>query len=334
MNKIPIADLHCDLLCYLENDARRTPFDAAVRCSIPQMQLGGVFLQVLPIFTVTETGSTAKGWGQAEAFSSLLKHLPDLVTSVRTTSDIKRVQQEGKIGLMLAIENASSLFEETEDFKIGLEALETIHNTYGRIVYISLTWNTENRFGGGNYTKVGLKEDGKKLLDFLHGRKIALDCSHMSDLLMQEALAYIDVRKLNIPLIASHSNLRSVTDVPRNLPDNLAKEILKRGGVIGLNLYRPFVGPSGVDFTAKQLEHALRLGGEKQICFGADFFCHEDLPPQFSKPPLEMFYEEVGDSSCYSYVLELWREKLKLSEQTLTDIASLNLLRFLTTLLN
>lgn len=306
---IQIADLHCDLLCYLQGDVRRSPYDAAVRCSIPQMLQGGVRLQVLPVFTLTEAGSTRKGWGQVEAFSNLLTVSP--------------------IDILLSIENASGFFEEDEPLDTGFKRLETLIERFGRVVYMSPTWNSENRFGGGAHTNIGLKEDGKALLHFLHGRGIAYDCSHNCDRLMQEALAYIDAHRLDIRIIASHSNMRRVNNVPRNLPDELAREIFQRGGVIGLNFYRPFVGPENVAFLARQLEHALRLGGEKQICLGADFFDLMDLPPNQRRSPVEAFFCEVSDSSAYPFVLDLWERDLGLSKASLKDIAYNNLSNFL-----
>lgn len=306
---IEIADLHCDLLCYLSGDPRRTPYDAAVRCSIPQMLQGGVKRQVLPIFTLTEPGSTQKGSGQVGAFASLLKACP--------------------IDILLSIENASGFFEEDEPLDKGLKRLETLIERFGRVIYISPTWNSENRFGGGAHTDIGLKEDGKTLLHFLHGSGIAYDCSHNSDRLMREALDYIDRHRLDIRIIASHSNMRSVYNVPRNLPDNLAREIFQRGGIIGLNFYKPFVGPESVAFLARQLEHALQLGGEKQICFGADFFDLMDLPPNQRKTPAEAFFEEVSDSSAYPFVLDLWEKKLGLSKNALKNIAYNNLNQFI-----
>ena len=43
------------------------------------------------------------------------------------------------------------------------------------------------------------------------------------------------------------------------------------GGVVGLNLYRPFVGPAGtMEELVAHVEHFLELGGEKALCLGGD----------------------------------------------------------------
>ena len=41
--------------------------------------------------------------------------------------------------------------------------------------------------------------------------------------------------------------------------------------MVGLNLYRPFVGPAGtMEELVAHVEHFLELGGEKALCLGGD----------------------------------------------------------------
>ena len=68
---IPIVDLHCDLLEYLAQDPARSPNDRAVPCCIPFLIEGGVKLQTLAVFTMTEPGSVASGQRQLNALKSL-----------------------------------------------------------------------------------------------------------------------------------------------------------------------------------------------------------------------------------------------------------------------
>jgi membrane dipeptidase len=88
--------------------------------------------------------------------------------------------------------------------EIGFERLEQIINTVSRILYIGFTHHAENRFGGGNNSKVGLKEDGKKLLQYLNGKKIAVDFSHASDALARDILDYLSDHNLEVPILANH----------------------------------------------------------------------------------------------------------------------------------
>lgn len=257
-----VVDLHCDLLYYLLNDPKRTPKDPQARCSFPQLKEGGVSLQVLPIFSVD---SSVEGEKQIALFQQLPK-------------DIKTV---------IAVENASAICSDEDELQ--LERFTQI-----KPLYISLTWNFENRFGGGAKTNVGLKEDGKVLLEYLQGKNIAIDLSHTSD-----QLAY-DILKYDVPIIASHSNCRKICNVPRNLPDELIQEIIKREGIIGVNIIRYFVGDRIEDF-AKHVSHIIDLGGENHLALGCDFFYEKDL----GKTQDEVYFPGFSDATCYPRLLEL-----------------------------
>ena len=229
--------------------------------------------------------------------------------------------------MLLAIENASALCSEDESLENFFKRIEYIENEISKILYISLTWNLENRFGGGAHTEVGLKDDGKKLLNFMHNRQIAVDLSHTSDLLAVSILDYIDAKNLKIPVVASHSNFRSVTNIARNLLDEIAKEIILRGGLIGFTLYKAFVGPD-LDYFSKQLQHLIDLGGEKNVAFGADFFCGYDLPLAYRKPMNSLFFDEFGDASCYLSLISHFENRLSLDSSFIENIAYKNFINF------
>ncbi|HEY5259586.1 MAG TPA: membrane dipeptidase, partial [Rhabdochlamydiaceae bacterium] len=236
----------------------------------------------------------------------------------------KTIQEFPEITWMPAIENGSGVIDEGESLVVGLKRLEQWHRELKKILYLSLTWNTENRLGGGNFTEVGLKPDGEVFLEKLAELGICIDFSHTSDPLAYDILNYIDKKNLKLQPIASHSNFRTQCDMKRNLPDELAKEIFKRGGVIGMNFVRKFVGDDFIPALRRHIEHGVSLGGEEQLCFGADFFCTTDVALKDLAP---YFAEEYGNSSCYPKVLQ----ELKLSESLSEGISSKNLYAFLST---
>src|SRR5690606_31012676 len=141
-----------------------------------------------------------------------------------------------------------------------------------------MTHHGENRFGGGNYTNAGHKEDGKKLLDYINGKHICIDLSHTIDALADDMLNYIHLKRLNIIPIASHCNFTARRDHPRNLRDETAKEIYAMGGLIGINFVRAFVDNDKADTLLDHIEYGLKLGGESKLTFGADFFYTADHP--------------------------------------------------------
>lgn len=321
---LPIADLHCDLLCYLERSHSRKATDRASRCSIPHLQQGHVQYQTLAVFAETGPNSLKEGIDQTKIF----KQLPKVYHQEVYHFDSRQKPNSDQIAILLAFENASTFCSEDEPLDSGLKRLEEFIHTIAKPLYISLTWNGENRFGGGAFSSIGLKEDGKRLLEFMNPYKIAVDLSHTSDPLAYDILNYVDKKNLNIPIIASHSNSRQVSPAVRNLPDEIAKEIFRRKGIIGLNLYSRFVGSNPDDFIVKHLSHWIDLGGQHQICFGADFFCDLDFPMADRQPNEEHFFKDYADSSCYGRLLQLFRNA-GFEEQMIKGIASQNFLDFI-----
>lgn len=303
-----VVDLHCDLLLYLAGDVKRDPFNPEVRCSATQLKAGNVKLQVLALYTETGPESVLNGQKQLEAFLSLPKKYPDFFTTD---------------SILPAFENASGFALESEPLDTAFSRLETILDQIPPL-YISLTWNGENRFGGGCGSDAGLKKDGEELLKRLSGTGIAIDLSHASDKLARELLNFIDKQSLDLRVMASHSNFRALLDQERNLPDDVAKEIIARGGLIGLVFFKKFLkSPSQL---SEMIAYGHKLGGEKNMAFGSDFFYLGDLPPQTGPYG---FFDELSDASKYPLILKQIQSELQLSERQMAELASENALKFI-----
>ncbi|MBA3683013.1 MAG: membrane dipeptidase [Bacteroidetes bacterium] len=299
--KFPIIDMHCDLLSYLEYVPGADPFFPKIGCNLNALKAGNVKLQVMAIYTGTEKGSSETGLKESEIFKQLLKTHSDKVSLVKDIASLNTAIASDKTGMVVSIENASGFCEEDEPVENGFKKLDKIISNVERVIYISFTHHGENRFGGGNYTEAGLKDDGKKLLDYMSGKKIALDLSHTSDALAYGQLEHIDKHNLDIPIIASHSNFSAIFDHPRNLPDDLAKEIIKRKGIIGVNFLRAFLNNDDPDVFYDHVLHCVnKLGGENAICFGADYFFASEPDPK----RLPYYHKDKEDASCYPALLK------------------------------
>jgi membrane dipeptidase len=309
----PVIDLHCDLLSYLESVPNSTPFDSAIGSSIPAMKEGNVALQIMAIYTATEKGSAACALRQSEIFKNLLAEYSADLNLIKDLENLATISTSSKIGMLASIENASGLCEEDQPLDEGFENLEKIITNTERILYIGLTHHAENRFGGGNYSEAGLKDDGKELLDYISGRKIAIDFSHTSDALAYGILDHLSKNNLEIPILASHSNYREVLNHPRNLPDELVKEIIKRNGLIGINLVRAFVNNDDPNAIYDHIDHGLQIGASDSISFGADYFYAGTIPDQSRDP---YYHKGQETSACYPSILRT------ISQRTSSEIAS------------
>jgi membrane dipeptidase len=323
-----IADLHCDLLSFLAEDPLRSSDMPESRASYAQMKKGGVTIQVLAIFTKNIRGSTASAKRQLQA----LKHLVEKKRGQYQLYSEERTffSPDHPIYVLPSFENGSGFAEEDSPIKEGLQFLESVIQECKKIFSISLTWDGENRFGGGSFSKGGLKDDGKKVLDWMDGKDIALDLSHASDYLAEGIINHLDKHSLRVPILASHSNARAITPKERNLPDFLIQEIIQRKGLIGLNFFAPFIGKDP-EALALHVEHFLSLGGENSLCFGADFFYEPDLSYLATKYQTKTdFFPNLSNSSCYPFAIDLLQKNMLLSQEQLEKLCYKNMQNFLT----
>ncbi len=182
---------------------------------------------------------------------------------IKSYKDIEYLYKNGGKGAVFTVENASVLAGKLENIKL--------FSDYG-VKIVTLTWNGENELGGGAQTneKLGLTDFGTEVIRELENKKIIIDVSHASD-----KLFYDVVSNSKRPLIATHSNSRSVTDVKRNLTDEQFEIIKSRGGVVGLNFHRYFLNnnpqKASMYDILRHCEYFLSLGGENTVAIGADF---------------------------------------------------------------
>ena len=321
-----VADLHCDLLAYLVvgdmQGLKRTPHDNLSRASIPQMRSGGVALQTLAIFVTSQKGWSKLGHRQAELYADLVRTYDQDVRPVRSMAEL---EADERVGLVPAIENASAFAEEDEPLDDALAGYERIRSLVGPLLYVSLTWNGENRYGGGVGSDKGLKPDGKVLLEYLADQRSAgtgpaVDFSHTSPRLAHDILDFTYAKGLDLPVLASHSPYRGVLDIERNLGDVEAKEIAARNGVVGLNLLARFLKGEPPHCFVDQIRHAQELGILDSQVMGADFFYEGDIPDRPDDVDDE-FHPGFADSSCYPRLWQELQEQLELEDSLLDDLA-------------
>jgi len=122
--------------------------------------------------------------------------------------------------------------------------------------YMTLTWNNTNNWadaGRGEKKHHGLSDFGKDVVREMNRLGMLVDVSHVSDETMSDAL---DVSKA--PIIASHSSARALSNVARNIPDDLLKRIAKNGGVVQVNFYSVFVDTKTVSPQSEERDARLK----------------------------------------------------------------------------
>ena len=190
----------------------------------------------------------------------------------------------GKTAAFLTIENGSVLAGD-------LSRVHTLAEQGVRA--ITLTWNGENELGSGHTTDHGMSEFGKAAVREMEKENILVDVSHLND------PGFADLLEVATkPFVATHSNARAICAHKRNLTDVQIKEMVRRGCLIGLNYYGPFLRDGGavrsLDDVYRHVAHFFDLGARKNLALGSDFD-GAVLPPCLDSP------EKAAD--FYEYLL-------------------------------
>ena len=258
-----IADAHCDSLKLMADGGSRELINSYnFSKKYPQLQLAAVFCG-----RGEENGE--QSYNRAKryitAFQAALKAHSENCVFVRSYSDIERARNEKKHGFMFTAEGAGKAI------LYKREILSDLYLAGARV--IGLTWESNalaksNRLLDGE-ADTGFSELGKDVLREINSLGMIVDVSHLSDKSFYDA-AYLSDK----PIVATHSNFRSVCPHTRNLTDAMAALIFEKDGMVGLNLYPPFISETKekqtVDGLFEHLDYALSLGGENHIGFGGD----------------------------------------------------------------
>ena len=98
---------------------------------------------------------------------------------------------------------------------------------------------------------------------------VMVDLSHAAESSFYDA---IDISSM--PIVCSHSNCKSLCDVPRNLTDEQLRRLAQTGGVAHVTLYAGFLrsnGEASILDAMRHLEHAIDVMGIEHVGIGTDF---------------------------------------------------------------
>lgn len=194
----------------------------------------------------------------------------DLIQQAYSSDEIVQNKEQGIMSAILTIEGPAG-------FGFDPELLGDLYNVGFRMT--TLGWNEKNPLTGSHATGGGLTEMGKAYVDEAQRLGMIVDVSHISD---EGFWDIIDIT--NAPIVASHSNSRTVWNVSRNITDDMFLEICKTGGVAGINLFAEFLGEAPtIDKACDHIFHFLELDPTgRHIALGADLDGCDVLPSDFA----------------------------------------------------
>lgn len=265
-----ICDCHCDTLTELYNK-NASLYENEQHFDIKrQIALGGG-LQFCAIYVPTEVFRYQGGLRYTlcllDKYNQEIKKLHENgidVLQVRTAEDAGNVLKH-KAATLLAIEEGGAIDG-------SLEALRCLYELGVRAM--TLTWSNRNDIADGineEATGSGLTLFGKQVVAEMNRLGMLVDVSHIS------TAGFWSVMETSTkPIIATHSNAKSLCSHPRNLNDEQIKALAQNGGLAGITFAGQFLEEDWrnacIESVYKHIDYMLNLiGNDDHIGFGSDF---------------------------------------------------------------
>ncbi len=224
----PVIDGHNDLYFHFvgcedcPKDLADYPIDVKTegQTDIPRWRKGGVGGQLL---NVASKETTAKKYLESwDLLYRMQNAYPRDLQIVGTAEDTRRAMRVGKIAIIPSLEGA-----------VILENNLALLRNYYRLGLRSVTFAYETNDladGSDDVPKHnGISSFGKEMVKEMNRLGIMIDISHISAKAMHDIL---DVSQA--PVIFSHSNVRAICEVNRNVPDDVLNRLKANRGIIML----------------------------------------------------------------------------------------------------
>jgi membrane dipeptidase len=229
-----VVDTHDDTTQRLLDDK----FDLATRhadgsIDIPRMREGGlsaIFFSIWIPSKVTGPAAVQKALDQIDAVREQVRRHPKDLVLATTADEVRKARKEGKIAALIGVEGGHMIASD-------LGVLRRYASLGVR--YMTLTHSGNDEWADSSTDKSvhnGLTDFGKDVVREMNRLGVIVDISHVSDKTFYDALGVS-----RAPLFASHSSCRAICDAPRNMTDQMMKDLAAKGGVVQINYHVGFL---------------------------------------------------------------------------------------------
>ncbi len=203
-----------------------------------------------------------------DAMQSMLDAHQDEMELATTASDIRRIVKGRKIAVFLTVEGGHTIDDDLRVlrmyYQLGVRSMTLTHSRNNNWADSATDQPVHN----------GLTDFGKEVVREMNRLGMVVDVSHVADKTFYDALEVTSK-----PVICSHSSMRALSPVPRNVTDEMLGALAKNGGVVGISFGEGFVNPK----DAEALESAIKTETTAPLLTGRalDDYAAEDVRTLF-----------------------------------------------------
>jgi membrane dipeptidase len=220
-------------------------FDLSLRHSdgnidIPRMKEGGlsaIFFSIWIPSKILGPEAVKKALDQIDAVRELVRKNPNDLLLATSAADIREAKKQHKIAVLMGVEGGHMMGND-------LSVLRTFAALGVR--YMTLTHMDNNEWADSSTDKPahnGLTDFGKDVIREMNRLGIIVDIAHVSDKTFYDAL-----ETSKAPIFSSHSSCRAICQAPRNMTDDMIRDLAKHGGVIQINYHVGFLSQEFRDY--------------------------------------------------------------------------------------
>jgi membrane dipeptidase len=237
-----IVDAHLDLAdnavrgrpVHLHARQQKPDEDGIPTVGLPDLRDGGVSLICATIFCQPRYDDKPGYQNPDEAYAAALAQL-DWYRTQQSAGTMRLIHRPADFSRQVPETQAILLMEGADPLRDENDVRRFFESG---VRIVGLTWKEGTRYAGGNARPGPLTRDGVTLVKSLDRLGIIHDVSHLADQAFHGLLELTPG-----PVIASHSNCRSIVPGERQLSDEIIRAIVSRGGMIGINFYDKFLVP-------------------------------------------------------------------------------------------
>jgi len=233
--KALVFDAHCDTAMRLVGGRA---IDIGIRqerghMDLPRMREGGLDAQIFACWPNPRRERDVYVKQTLQMIDALWEqsrlHAEDFEIALEG-KDIKRIVKSGKLAGIIGIEGGHAIMAD-------LGVLRDYHRLGVRCM--TLTWMNTNEWADSSDDSTkwgGLNDLGREVVREMDRLGMIIDCSHVSDSTLFDVFEVTEN-----PVLISHSCMRAICDIPRNVSDDELRALEKNGGVICINYFPGFL---------------------------------------------------------------------------------------------